>query len=161
MSWRATSRARLTRVPLSLPCVKSTKSLRVVEQLQISQSLLSARILYSHSFFTTSANLVWRVAPLRWPAEFLLEPRLQLPAFPRAPRARGLPALPGVPRAREFPAPERAFSAAFCLKQNLARLLLALCPHRSKFWHFCSDGTSMGLELWLILFIGTQLGLGG
>jgi len=50
-----------------------------------------------------------------------------------------LPALPGLPRACEFPVPVRAFAAAVSLKhgrQNLARLLLALRPHRLKFWHF-------------------------
>jgi hypothetical protein len=55
------------------------------------------------------------------------------------PFARELPALPMTPFACEFPVPERAFAAAFSLKhgrQNLARLLLALRPHRLKFWHF-------------------------
>jgi hypothetical protein len=62
---------------------------------------------------------------------------LILPALPGLPRE--LPALPGLPCACEFPVPERAFAAAVSLKhgrQNLARLLLALRPHRLKFWHF-------------------------
>ena len=103
------------------------KPRRAVEQMRISQSFSRARILSSQYSFTTRANLAHLLTPLLRPADIFLRPRLILPA------------LPGLPRACEFPVPERAFAAAVSLKhgrQNLARLLLALRPHRLKFWHF-------------------------
>ena len=103
------------------------KPRRAVEQLRRCQSCSRARMLSSQYPFTTRANLAHLLTPLLRPADIFLRPRLILPA------------LPGLPRACEFPVPVRAFAAAVSLKhgrQNLARLPLALRPHRLKFWQF-------------------------